>query len=453
MTFPLPLRDFRWMSQEEIDRFDPMRDVSEKTGPGYILEVDLEYPSNLHFPHNDYPLAPEKMDITEDMLSPYSLLCKKIIYGEKARPIPNKLTSTFNSRKNYLIHGLNLQLCLRLGLKLKKIHRIITFHQEPFIAPYIHYCTRKRKEAKTETERTFWKLIINSLYGKMIEGWKNRMDCHFNYSREQASKRASSPYYIGAVPLTNDCSMTFSRQKRIQLNKQQWAIGFSILEISKLVMQRLYYDTIQPRFGVENTELLMTDTDSFLMKITSKLSRTECMRMLEDVMDFSNYPPSHPLFSEKRAKELGYLKNEIPVGRITSFVGLKSKTYGITVDGKSEVIKAKGIPSYTKRTIPVSSMMDCLHRIRDYQAEFNQIRSVDHVITLVHSKRLAFSSFDDKRYLLCPQHSVPYGSCLIPHKGNKCVFCDAIRERFAKFTLSSNPPLYSPVTEWKHQLK
>lgn len=426
MTFPLPLRDFRWMTDDEISVFDVQRDISDEDGPGYILEVDLEYPPQLHVSHNSFPLAPENIDITENMLSPYSLKCKGLIYGSTGKP-PRKLTATFHDRKKYVVHGLNLKLYLQLGLKLKKIHRIIAFHQESFIKGYIDYCTQKRKEAKTETERTYWKLIVNSLYGKLIEGTSKRMDCHFSRTRTQAMKRASSPYFKGAKSFSEHLTVSFSRKKTIQLNKQQWAIGFSILEISKLVMQRLYYQVIQPRFGVDGTELLMTDTDSFLMKLTTELSQTDCMNLLKDVMDFSNYPTDHILHDKSRAKELGYLKNEIPNKTITSFVGLKSKTYAIKVNHEKELIKAKGIPQHCKKTIPISSLFECLHHISKHEVTFRSLRSKDHVIYLIQSDRLAFSSFDDKRYLLCPQHSVPYGSILVPETPGYCFFCDSIR--------------------------
>ena len=59
---------FEWL--ENIDRFDAML-INEKSDIGYILEVDLEYPKELHELHNDYPLAPEKLLVTNDMLSKY----------------------------------------------------------------------------------------------------------------------------------------------------------------------------------------------------------------------------------------------------------------------------------------------------------------------------------------------------------------------------------------------
>ncbi len=96
MSFPLPLRNFRWMTDEEIENFT-MLHISEEDGDGYILEVDLEYPEELHLRHNSFPLAPETMDITEDHLSPYSLECLQQIYKKKTHKA-KKLTSTFLPR-------------------------------------------------------------------------------------------------------------------------------------------------------------------------------------------------------------------------------------------------------------------------------------------------------------------------------------------------------------------
>ena len=72
MSEYLPYGEFEWL--ENIDEFD-INSINEKSDTGYFLEVDLEYPNNLHKLHNDYLLAPEKFAISNDMLSKY---CKKI---------------------------------------------------------------------------------------------------------------------------------------------------------------------------------------------------------------------------------------------------------------------------------------------------------------------------------------------------------------------------------------
>ena len=90
-----------------IDEFD-LNLVKENSSMGYIPEVDLEYPSELHDLHNDYPLALEKLEISQDMLSKY---CSDIAdkYGIKIGG-SNKLVPNLRNKSKYVVHYRNLQL-------------------------------------------------------------------------------------------------------------------------------------------------------------------------------------------------------------------------------------------------------------------------------------------------------------------------------------------------------
>ena len=88
---------------KKSDKFEVMS-INGKSPIGYFLEVDLEYSDKLHELHNDYPLAPEKLAVSSDMLSKY---CKKIAdkVSDVKRLIPN-----LGNKTNYAVHYLNLQL-------------------------------------------------------------------------------------------------------------------------------------------------------------------------------------------------------------------------------------------------------------------------------------------------------------------------------------------------------
>ena len=115
MSEYLPYGGFKWL--KNVDLFDVMS-ISEKSLIGYFLKVDLEYPDELHELHNDYPLAPEKLAVSSDMLSKY---CKKIAdkYEIKVGDV-KKLISNLGNKTNYVVHYKNLQLYLSLGMKLTK---------------------------------------------------------------------------------------------------------------------------------------------------------------------------------------------------------------------------------------------------------------------------------------------------------------------------------------------
>ena len=93
------------------------------------------------------------MKVTPDMLSPY---CKNIQeqFGITVEQVA-KLIPTLSSKKNYVLHYRNLQLYLSLGLKLKKVHRVLEFDQSPWLGQYINFNTQKRTGAKNAFEKDF----------------------------------------------------------------------------------------------------------------------------------------------------------------------------------------------------------------------------------------------------------------------------------------------------------
>ena len=92
-----------------------MNFITENSSIGYILESDLEYCSELHYLHNDYVLAPEKLEISQNMLSKY---CFSIAdeYGIKVGRV-NKLVLNVGNKSKYVVHYRNLQLYLSLGIE------------------------------------------------------------------------------------------------------------------------------------------------------------------------------------------------------------------------------------------------------------------------------------------------------------------------------------------------
>ena len=124
---------FKWFKY--VCGFD-VNPISEKTTIGCILEVDLEYPDQLHSLHNFYPLAPEKLSIPYDILSNY---CKKYAdeYGIKFGDVKN-LIPNLGNKTNDVLHYRNLQLYLSLGMNLKKAHRVLKFKQYDWMKKYIN---------------------------------------------------------------------------------------------------------------------------------------------------------------------------------------------------------------------------------------------------------------------------------------------------------------------------
>ena len=145
-------------------------------------------------------------------------------------------------------------------------------------------------------------------------------------------------------------------------------------------------------------------------------------------MDFSNYPDDHPLRCDNIKNQTGYLKNECPGNEIREVVGVRAKTYAIRTEDDGIQRRCKGVKASTRDQISMSDYRKCVRAdsLSDHNVQQYTIQSRKHQNKLMQQQKLAFSSFDDKRYLLpCGQHSVPYGSSLIvPGMGPKdCYFC------------------------------
>ena len=162
MSKPLPIRDFKWKrlmpTEEEILA------KKENAKNGWILEVDLEYPPELHEEHNSYPLAPEKKVVEKEWMSGYQ---KRLMEELDLKPPDcKKLLLTLQDKTKYVTHYRNLQFYLKQGMKLKRVHRVLEFEQESWMEPYIRMNTEFRKNAKSDFEKDFYKLMNNSVFGK-----------------------------------------------------------------------------------------------------------------------------------------------------------------------------------------------------------------------------------------------------------------------------------------------
>ena len=120
----------------------------ENARTGWILEVDLEYPAELHEEHNSYPLAPEEKVVKKECMSDYQKRLMKVL--ELKPPDSKKLQLTLEKKNNYVVHYRNLQFYLKQGMKLKRVHRVLEFEQECWMEPYIRVNTEFRKKAKND---------------------------------------------------------------------------------------------------------------------------------------------------------------------------------------------------------------------------------------------------------------------------------------------------------------
>ena len=193
MSEPLPDGGFRFLTEEEIAKFD-LEAIDENSTDGYILDVDLHYPQFLHSTHNCLPLAAESLPISAEMHSPYAKhLLEK--FGRKATGTTHKLCPNLNDKTNYITHYRNLQFYVQMGLVVTKIHKIMAFTQRRWLAPYIELNTQKRMNATSTFEKDFYKLMNNSLFGKTMESLRKRIDVRLTDNQIQAERLVAHPAF------------------------------------------------------------------------------------------------------------------------------------------------------------------------------------------------------------------------------------------------------------------
>ena len=107
-----------------------------------------------------------------------------------------KLIPNLGKKTNYVLHYRNLQLYLSLGMKLAKIHKVLKFKQSEWMKKYIDFKTEKRTNAANSFEKDFFKLMINSVYGKAMENIQKRTNVRLVSKEKDFLKYTSRPTHI-----------------------------------------------------------------------------------------------------------------------------------------------------------------------------------------------------------------------------------------------------------------
>lgn len=395
----LPIGEYKWVNfSDESSLLSHIMCHPDDDGTGYVLEVDLEYPHYLHDEHNDFPMAPHKMTVTRDMLSPYAKKLFDDLNEKGTRPTSSeKLVSTFYTRQRYVVHYRNLKYYLQKGMIVRRVYRVLSFKQIAWLKEYIEFCTVKRQQASTPFLSSLYKLFVNSIFGKLMEDVRKHLDVKLVMSEKVADKRIANPLAQRFKILNEDKLLIQLKPDKVVMDKAI-ICGFTVLELSKLHVYKLYYDNFKQFYG-DRVTLLYSDTDSLLIEIKTNTLK-EDMTHFKDIMDFGALPHDHPLYDPTNKKKIGCLSDEMTGEPIEEVVAIKPKLYAIK-SATGEKKRAKGVQTcVVDKKLSFSDYKTCLFA-EDVRTETTRRIGADcHQISMYCNKKIAISPFEDKRYLL-----------------------------------------------------
>ena len=394
MSQYLPTGGFKWLSQKKIDKIN-LGTYTDDSKKGLILEVDLEYPNELHDLHNDYPLGPEKLKVTNEMLSDYCKTIQKKFNISSG--LVHKLIPTLADKQNYVLHYRNLQLYLNLGLKLKKVHRVLEFNQSPWLKQYIDFNTQKRTNAKNSFEKDFFKLMNNSVFGKTMENLRKRVDVRLVTGKEKLLKLASKPTYVSCKIFNENLVAVHKIKETLTMNRPAY-IGMCILDLSKTLMYDFHYNYIKHKYD-NKAKLLFTDTDSLTYEIETNDAYNDFFKD-KNKFDNSDCPENSPYFNKINKKVIGKFKDEAAGVPVVEFIGLRSKMYSYVKDNETGGKTAKGIKkNVIKKDIKHEDYKNVLFNNEQMHHTMKTIRSQKHQLGSFELNKISLSCFDDKRFL------------------------------------------------------
>jgi hypothetical protein len=406
-----PYKDLRLLSDEEIKFLDIMQ-VSDDSEVGYLLECDLVYPEEIKPKTQNFPFAPEKMKIDYSKLSPYQKLFKgKSVTSEK-------LVCNQYDKKNYILHYRMLKFYLRHGMKLKKIHRVISFKQAKWLEPYIRFNTVERTNASRAGNKfkdDYHKLCNNAFYGKTVENIRNRVEIEFATNRDRAVTYYSKSNFKGETVFDENLSAVHFRKKTLRFDKPLY-VGQAVLDLSKLSMYEFYYDVLQPRYE-DNIEILAMDTDSFVLNIKTE-DLYKDLAELNHHFDFSNYPKNHSLYDPTNEKVLDKVKDELGGDIMTEFCSMKSKMYAYKTLGGICEKRLKGIQKCVRKKLTFEDYKDVIFKSSELFKKYEEVENLEeeikklniyktvynlnskkHEMFLIKQEKMAINPFDDKRFI------------------------------------------------------
>ena len=229
----LPTGGFKWVN--DVSKFTPdeICKLAKHGSKGYLLEVDVKYPKELHDLHNDIPFMCEKMKINK----------------------VEKLVPNLYDKKKDVTHIRALDQTLKHGFVLKKVHRVIEFNQSAWLKPYISFNKKLRKKAKNNFGNDFFKLMNNAVFGKTMENIRKHKDIKLITNEKEYLRMVMKLIFKSGVLFGENVMGCEMGKIKVVINKPVY-LGQSILDLSKIIMYEFDHDYMKPKYSEKSKAML-----------------------------------------------------------------------------------------------------------------------------------------------------------------------------------------------------
>lgn len=393
--YAYPTGVFSWYVPNEQEASDPTDYLLNKfvemkvTNRGFCACVDLHYTDEVKEKTDQFPFAPDHMLINDQYFDEdgnlYPFLQRWSDENDGAIVKPFKgLVATLYDKQRYCVHWKLLKWYMKHGLQVTKIHNMVFFNEEKYLAPYVSHNISLRNERTDELGKMVYKLMGNSIYGKTFENPFN----HYKYvivrNRTELDGLIQTANVDCIAPIDEENSVVKLTGDEVELDKPTY-IGACVTEYAKLHMYKLFYDKIGGMFP--KVELIYTDTDSFIVRVEHNKNMHG-----QALIDYMN--SSGPLIG----KEGGLIKSETGTDFIREVIALRSKVYAYVTEGGHIGKRAKGTTGAAQRIqLSWESYKQVLLSLRAVPTTNMQFSRSAFQIASGHITKISLDAADGKR--------------------------------------------------------
>jgi hypothetical protein len=434
MCMPLPIGDYRCeaLPEQQAARISTVRTLmdlyTDDAAKGYLVEVSFRVPQHLHDTLDYAPVAKRTVELHE--LSEYQ---RTIAEKLGATTGTEKLIPDLGVHRKVLYHIGLLKFWVEMGVEIFEVHSMWSWRQSTWMMDYIIGMARQRATTKDPVLREIIKKAMNSLYGKMLQDKTSQRNLLPFTSAVAFVKACGRENFVDShiVQMDDGPGVPFfglverRRTGGIVLDSPR-AAGFTILELSKLVMLRVHYKFFKATYA-DRAKLLFTDTDSLCYCIEAPNPLGDMLRSKEVLFDLISAfeeceavacsPEEVKALKAQLAAmkgRLGALKLENETSFILEFIGLASKMYSLQMIDRSghphSHMKGKGVP---KRVLAAKAnhehYKDMLFEPHASSASFHALRSHNHIVERLYLTKKMLTAYNEKVHQYEPLRSRPLG--------------------------------------------